>query len=287
MIMPRLGSFECVITSPPYNMRTRIRNGRYVEHEKTKHFSRKYAHYHDALPIDQYYDLQKAVVTECLEHAPLVFVNVQFVTGSKEAWFRLIGDYAKNLKDIAIWDKGEGQPAMHPSVMNRGYEVVMMLEAGATAGRAFTKSYFKRGTMADIWRLGRGGRGGAEGHSAVFPIGLPLKILLGWSRVGDRVLDPYGGTGTTARAAKDTGRKCTLIELEERYAEIAARRMQQEVLPFGNVEEQNKGTQGDLLAALEDRESSIRKEVLNFAGGDADPVVTDSNISSQSELLIP
>lgn len=46
------------------------------------------------------------------------------------------------------------------------------------------------------------------------------------------VLDPFAGSGTTGRACKDLGRKCVMIEREERYCEIAARRMGQEVLPL-------------------------------------------------------
>jgi len=66
------------------------------------------------------------------------------------------------------------------------------------------------------------------------PTQKPVK-LIAWciSQAGDSaqtILDPFAGSGTTGRAAKDLGRKATLIEREEKYCEIAARRMAQEVL---------------------------------------------------------
>ncbi len=69
-------------------------------------------------------------------------------------------------------------------------------------------------------------------HPAQKPLGFLRSIVGNVSPLGGVVLDPYMGSGTTLRAAKDLGRRAVGIEMEERYCEIAARRLQQGVLDF-------------------------------------------------------
>jgi site-specific DNA-methyltransferase (adenine-specific) len=228
-ILPEIGKVDAVITSPPYNMRTRIRNGKYTERETGEHFSKKYSSFHDAMPINEYYDFHKSAIETFLQITPLAFLNIQIVTGSKEAWFHLIGDYRKNIKDIIIWDKGEGQPAMHPAVINRSFEIILCLENQQTAGRAFKQHCFDRGTMPDVWRLGRGGNGDTEGHAAVFPVTLPSRIINGWTSFNSLICDPFMGSGTTGIACIRTGRKFVGIEISKTYYELAKARIKTEL----------------------------------------------------------
>jgi len=68
------------------------------------------------------------------------------------------------------------------------------------------------------------------------PTQKPLKLmnwcLTNYCQQDETILDPFMGSGTTLRAAKDLGRKAIGIEIEEKYCEIAAKRMAQEVLKF-------------------------------------------------------
>lgn len=72
-------------------------------------------------------------------------------------------------------------------------------------------------------------------HPSPKPLPLLNRLLSVVSAPGDVVLDPFMGSGSTLKAAKDLGRRAIGIEFEERYCEVAASRLDQNVLDLGGV----------------------------------------------------
>jgi DNA modification methylase len=82
----------------------------------------------------------------------------------------------------------------------------------------------------DVWDIGHEGFDGA--HFAVMPSELAERCIRAGTKAGDTVLDPFAGAGTTLAVAKEKFCRAIGIEIEEKYCEIAAKRLSQEVLEF-------------------------------------------------------
>lgn len=218
------GSVDLVVTSPPYNMNLRIRNGKYCSRQIVKEFSTKYRDFPDNLPIEEYYKKHSRILDEILRVSKLSFYVVQVVTGSKRALFKMIGDFSDSLKEIIVWDKGNGQPAMKEKVLNRETELILVFEKENAISRQFKNANFERGTLNDIWLLRREPKE-HKSHGATFPEKLVRLILQSFSKEGQLIYDPFMGTGTTGVVAKMMKRKFIGSEIVKSYADFAEKRI--------------------------------------------------------------
>lgn len=85
---------------------------------------------------------------------------------------------------------------------------------------ALCKEYSRR---FNVWEVARGLN--KTKHPAVFPERLANDHILSWPNKGDVVLDPFCGSGTTAKMAMLTGRKFIGFEISAEYCDIAEKRI--------------------------------------------------------------
>jgi DNA modification methylase len=99
---------------------------------------------------------------------------------------------------------------------------------GVTAtgnGAADTYTVAPRRNARSVWSIAT--QPYPEAHFAVFPEELPRRCIAAGCPEGGTVLDPFTGSGTTLHVARKLGRQAVGIELNETYAGLAARRLQQ------------------------------------------------------------
>ena len=149
----------------------------------------------------------------------LVFCQVE----AAMAWRDALCPPARYMR-TQIWRKNDGAPQFTGDRPGMGYESIVTCWSGE--GRSRWNGGGKHGCY-DCLTV----RGGT-GHLTEKPLALLRELVSLFTDPGDLILDPFGGSGTTARAAKDLGRRCILIEQEEKWCEVAAKRLSQEVMPL-------------------------------------------------------
>jgi DNA modification methylase len=122
---------------------------------------------------------------------------------------------------LLTWNKPDPTPLMNGNYLPDTEYIV----------HQFTKLY---GEYNDRSRFTVMPGGEKEFHPTGKPLSLIAKLIRVGSDEGALICDPFMGSGTTLRAAKDLGRRAIGIEIEEKYCEIAAKRLSQEVLDFSS-----------------------------------------------------
>src|SRR5687768_5762978 len=130
-----------------------------------------------------------------------------------------------------------GKPNLPNGVIKNDFETIVMLRKPGgyrkptpemeEASRISNEEYFR--WFVPIWSDITGAS--TRDHPAPFPVALAYRLVRMFSFVGDTVLDPFLGTGTTTRAAILAGRNSIGVEVEPSYVELIRRKLA--ARPFG------------------------------------------------------
>lgn len=134
------------------------------------------------------------------------------------------------LRSDTIWNR---QTALsEPSVRDRPHRQHEYLFLLSKSRRYF----FNRAGLnceESVWTIPH--ERGMRGHNAAFPRALASRCIMSGSRAGDMILDPFGGSGTTAVVSSELGRNATICELNPAYAALAEQRIRDDGGMFVNI----------------------------------------------------
>jgi len=134
------------------------------------------------------------------------------------------------LRSDIVWNKPNCQPESVKDRPTRSHEFLFLLSKSeryyydweAIQEPALDRSQRAKNRRS-VWNINTEPYPGS--HFAVYPRSLVRLCVMAGSRVGDRVLDPFFGSGTTGVVCNELGRPSTGIELKSEYAELAQERL--------------------------------------------------------------
>ena len=217
-------AFEVVVTSPPYNLCKRYSD--YKLSKTSTSMTEKYEKwYDDDLPEWEYQGQQQTLIFQLMRVTrSSIFYNHKI----RFAWHnRNIYRTENNLHHPMhwlhkfpiwceiIWDRcGIGNPSNRYHIQEeRIYQI--------QKPRKWNNKDLK---LTNIWKIPPSKN---EGHVCSFPEKLVENCILPTTEIGDTVLDPYMGSGTTALVAMKHGRKFFGIEKDPEYFELCCKRIRE------------------------------------------------------------
>src|SRR3989344_4089897 len=225
-------SVDLIITSPPYNV-----DIHYNSHA-------------DNLTYDDYLEFTQKWIKKCFDLAKsegrfLLNIPLDKNKGGQKSVGADITQIAKKVgwkyHSTIIWNEGNiSRRTAWGSFMSASapyviapVELILVLyknsckKTGLSRENDITKKEFMDWTNG-VWTFNGQSKKGAGGHPAPFPIELPRRCIKLFSFVGDTVLDPFLGSGSTLIASYLHGRKGIGVDIDEKYCNIAIDRLRNE-----------------------------------------------------------
>jgi site-specific DNA-methyltransferase (adenine-specific) len=232
-VLPALSGVDLVVTSPPYNLGSSP--WPHLGHWRPGmspggggkwpgggdgNTGIVYEDHADTMPWAEYVQWQRDMLALCwatLSDDGAIFYNHKPRSIGGRLWMPLELNPDLPLRQIIVWVRSGGLN-LTPTAYVPSHEWIMVLAKPAWRLR-------DRGAsgVGDVWRINQE----PSEHPAPFPKGLPARAIE--TTAPKNVLDPFMGSGTTLRSAKDAGIPAVGIELSERYCEMAAKRLAQGV----------------------------------------------------------
>lgn len=215
-----------VMTSPPYNLKNSTGNG--MKDGRGGKWANAalqngYSDHADNMPHDDYVRWQRACLSEMfrvIADDGAIFYNHKWRVqdGLLQDRQDIVAGFP--VRQIIIWRRKGGINFNHGYFLPT-YEVIYLI----------AKPQFqlapKANAYGDVWEFTQEMN---NRHPAPFPVALAERVIR--STTADIVLDPFMGSGTTAIAARDLGRKYVGIELSSEYCAIAEERTRQQPTLF-------------------------------------------------------
>lgn len=248
-VLPSLPEVACVVTSPPYAEQRAAQYGGIPEGE----YPAWTAGWMEAVPLSSSGSilmnirphLRDGILSDYVLRTRVLLIDSGWVECEEIIWCKPggAGPFGSIHRPRRGWEsvlwfarsgdvwtdpKANGTPAQRrtePSTHRKGHgEYVGSRPIGQSDGEPTR--------CIDVVSVAAGGNSDSCDHPAPWPKEL-ARWCMGLVCPSEALtVDPFMGSGTTLVAAKYGGRKAIGIEIEERYCEIAAKRMEQEVLPL-------------------------------------------------------
>ena len=216
-IMPSLSPVDHVVTDSPYSEETHGKTWRSKKMAESGY--KKVSAAFDGLGFGAISDadigrLLAWCAPNCLRWI-ICFSDIEGVS----RWIAMIRGAGLDYIRTCVWDKVDGTPQLTGDRPAVGAEAIVCAHR---VGRKVWNGGGKRGVYRHPTN---GAERGAKPHPSTKPVRLLSELVADFTDQGETILDPFAGSGTTGVAAKLNGRKAILIEREEKYCEIAAKRL--------------------------------------------------------------